>query len=167
MSKIAKSTKEELAKMKTSLSNTAKKTPAKKPTEVEGVKRDIKENKTKQLEAKPKKSLNTVKGKKGEISAKQFLEENKYKIVAKNYKNPIGEIDLIAIHQGVCVFIEVKNRGNLRFGYPREAVNYAKQQKIRNTATGFLKANRMLDHKVRFDVIEILDGQLTHIIDAF
>ena len=111
---------------------------------------------------------NKISGIKGETLAKQFLEKNGYKILECNYKNKIGEIDIIAKHQNTVVFVEVKQRQSLKFGYPREAVNYSKQQKIRRVATVYLKYKGLWDKiNVRFDVVDVLGSEITHIENAF
>ena len=111
---------------------------------------------------------NKVVGLKGEVGAKKFLEDKGYKILECNYKNKIGEIDLIAKDNNCLVFVEVKARESLRFGYPREAVNFYKQQKIRRVAMGYLKHKGLYDKiNVRFDVIDILGDKITHIENAF
>ena len=111
---------------------------------------------------------NKVTGLKGEFRAKQFLENKGYKILESNYKNKIGEIDLIAVDKSYLVFVEVKTRESLRFGYPREAVNFYKQQKIRRVAMGYLKHKGLFDKvNIRFDVVDILGDDITHIENAF
>lgn len=111
--------------------------------------------------------MNNITGKKGEVLAENYLKEHKYKIVTTNYKNKIGEIDIIATDQDTLVFVEVKLRNNTRFGEPRFAVTSYKQNKIRTVATGYLQVNKLQNHKVRFDVIEILNQNITHIKNAF
>ena len=113
------------------------------------------------------KRLNKVYGAMGEDIATKYLVKNGYRILAKNYKNRIGEIDIIALDKGIIVFIEVKYRHNDKFGMPREAVNKNKQYKIRQVATVYLKANQKLDSHCRFDVIEILDDKITHLENCF
>ncbi len=103
----------------------------------------------------------------GEKQAKQFLIKNKYKILKTNYVCPIGEIDIIAKQHDVIVFVEVKTRSNTNFGLPRESVTPHKQNKIRRVAICFLKQNKLENCSVRFDVIDILQGELTHIQNAF
>lgn len=97
----------------------------------------------------------------------KHLEEQGYNILYKNYRCKIGEIDLIAKDGPYLVFIEVKYRTTLRYGYPREAVHFAKQRKIALIANYFLLTHAMHDRKCRFDVIEILQDRLTHIQNAF
>lgn len=76
---------------------------------------------------------NNIEGKKGEIKAVLFLKQHSYKILETNFKNKIGEIDIIAEKDGVIVFIEVKNRSTYRFGRPIEAVDFRKQNKIKKS----------------------------------
>lgn len=116
---------------------------------------------------KSSKQLNKVKGDIGETSAVEYLEEKGYEILETNYKNKLGEIDIIAKDGERIVFVEVKARQTARFGYPREAVNYYKQKTIQMVATMYLKSKRLLNSYIRFDVIEILAGEITHLISAF
>lgn len=111
--------------------------------------------------------MKNIIGKQGEIVAVNFLLENKYKILETNYKNKIGEIDIIAKKNNFIVFVEVKFRSSLAFGYPREAVNLHKQNKIKLVAQCYLQKHSLLNSAVRFDVIEILNNKITHIENAF
>lgn len=114
------------------------------------------------------KSQNKIKGSIGEAQAVSFLEENGYKILKTNYTTSIGEIDIIAQDTaGRIIFVEVKERGTAKFGYPREAVGALKQRKIRQVAQIFLKTNKKYGILIRFDVIEILAGNITHLKAAF
>ncbi len=109
-----------------------------------------------------------IKGIKGETLASEYLKNKGYKIIERNYKNKIGEIDIIAMLGDTLVFVEVKERESLRFGHPREAVNFYKQQKIRKVALGYLKYKQLIDKiNVRFDVIDVLGEKITHIENAF
>jgi putative endonuclease len=98
-------------------------------------------------------------GDSGEDMAAAALKRQGYKILERNYRSPLGEIDLIAKHKGVLVFIEVKTRKSERFGSPAEAVHPAKQAKLRRLADYYLKQQRLGDVAVRFDVVGILLGQ--------
>lgn len=113
------------------------------------------------------KKFNNIKGQIGEKIAVNYLKNKGYKIVKTNYKNAIGEIDVIAYFDKILVFIEVKYRKNNVFGLPREAVNKQKQLKIRNCASVYINQNRLFDRVVRFDVIEILDDKVQHIEGGF
>lgn len=106
-------------------------------------------------------------GKIGESKAVHFLKTNGYKIIQTNYKNYIGEIDIIASDGEVLCFVEVKTRTSLKYGLPREAVTFSKQNKIKNVAKVYLQ-NKELNYKAyRFDVLEVIDDDCTLIKGAF
>ena len=86
--------------------------------------------------------FNKITGSCGEEYAALYLKKQGYKIVERNYKNKIGEIDIIAKHKKTLVFVEVKTRKTCEFGTPAEAVTYYKKQKIVNTARMYLAQNR-------------------------
>ena len=113
------------------------------------------------------KIFNKIKGDLGEQKAVEFLKRRKYKILERNYKNKIGEIDIIAQQKKKMIFVEVKTRSSLQYGNPAEAVNYHKQKKIRQVAECYLQQNKLEDADMRFDVIEVLDGDVNYIEDAF
>ena len=88
------------------------------------------ENKTNNM-LKSGKTLNAIKGRKGEAEAVAFLKKEGYKILETNFKTKIGEIDIIAQDkENRIIFVEVKARASTKFGMPREAVNLKKQQTI-------------------------------------
>ena len=97
---------------------------------------------------------NKITGQCGEDAATNFLKKNKYKIIKRNYKNKIGEIDIIAQKGEDLVFVEVKTRSSEQFGTPAEAVTYYKKRKIVNTARWYL-AQKPTDLNIRFDIIEV------------
>jgi putative endonuclease len=110
-------------------------------------------------------------GSKGEDLAVTFLRKKGFRIISRNYKNYIGEIDIIAQDGETVVFIEVKTRANDSFGFPFESVHRRKRQKLRNLALLYLKkAGEELP--VRFDVLSITctesgGMEIDHIQDAF
>jgi putative endonuclease len=95
-------------------------------------------------------------GNRGEDLAATYLKKQGYKILERNYRTPIGEIDLIARHRGVLVFIEVKTRRSSKFGSPQEAVHQAKQERLRNLAAYYLQQQGLGEVAARFDVVGIL-----------
>ena len=115
----------------------------------------------------PIKIFNKVTGESGEDIACKFLIKNGYKIIKRNYKSQVGEIDIIAKIKDILVFVEVKIRTSDYFGLPRDAVNIYKQNKIRKVALAYLKYKGKLETSCRFDVIEILNGEVTHLINCF
>ena len=114
---------------------------------------------------------NYEKGLYGQHAAEKLLQNKGYQIRDKNYRIKSGEIDIIAQVGNTIIFVEVKYRRGLRFGYPREAVGHAKQQKILRTALYYISRHGFEHHDFRFDVIEVLEdnGQTTinHIENAF
>lgn len=110
---------------------------------------------------------NKVFGNIGESSAVHFLKEKGYQILHTNYTNKIGEIDIVAKEKNYIVFVEVKNRSSNKFGRPCEAVTPAKQKKIRRVASLYLMKTKNTESFCRFDVIEVLDGEINHIVNAF
>ncbi len=110
-------------------------------------------------------------GKSSEIIATNYLKRLGYKILHTNYKNNIGEIDIIAKDNDTIVFVEVKARASRAFGDPLEAIDERKIYKIHNTALGYLKFTKQLDNRCRFDAIALLgkgeDCEIRHIVDAF
>lgn len=95
-------------------------------------------------------------GKKGEEEAVGLLQRAGYKILFKNYKTRLGEIDIIASDEDALCFVEVKTRHSGRFGEPAEAVSPMKQRQISKAALIFLKENKLLDKKARFDVMSLV-----------
>jgi putative endonuclease len=110
-------------------------------------------------------------GTEGEDLAVRFLREKGYGIITRNYKTPVGEIDIIAKDGNTIVFIEVKTRTDVSFGYPFEAVNKKKRHKLKNLALLYLKSKGK-EYPVRFDVLSIFcmdkgKKEIEHIKDAF
>lgn len=95
-------------------------------------------------------------GKSGEEAATNFLKENGYKILVRNYKTKLGEVDIIALDKDTLCFIEVKTRYSLKFGSPLEAVSKFKQRQISKAALKFLKENNLLNKRARFDVVSVI-----------
>lgn len=95
-------------------------------------------------------------GKKGEKAAEAHLKKQGYRILKKNYRTKIGEIDLIAEHNKVLVFIEVKSRTDPSLEHPFMAVTPRKQKKIAQVASLFLARNKVSDRQIRFDVVSVL-----------
>ena len=94
-------------------------------------------------------------GKIGEDLALRKVKRLGYKVVAKNYRCPLGEIDLIAKDRGCLVFIEIKTRKGKSVGYAKEAVDGRKRRQISKVALSYMKSNDCMDVKARFDVIAI------------
>ena len=92
----------------------------------------------------------------GEKLAVKHLKQHHYKILKKNYKNQLGEIDIIARDRdrGEIVFIEVKTRSAAPFLGGRFAVDKRKQFHIMRTASVYLSVTKC-PRQPRFDIIEV------------
>ena len=95
-------------------------------------------------------------GKRGEELAVALLRKKGYKVIERNFRTRIGEIDIIAKHKGRIVFIEVKTRRNGRYGNPKLAVTAQKQRKISMVALAYLKKYHSMQTPARFDVVTVL-----------
>jgi putative endonuclease len=111
-------------------------------------------------------------GDEGEGRAEAFLRGQGFRILGRNVRSPLGELDLVADDQGVLVFVEVKRRRTRAFGGAIEAVDARKRAKLIQLAAQYLAQHRIRNRACRFDVILIQDnGQsaeaLQHITNAF
>lgn len=108
----------------------------------------------------------------GEEVAAVYLREQGYTLIERNFRCPLGEIDIIAKKRHDLIFVEVKTRRSTLFGLPQDAVGRQKQRQIIRSAQWYLKSPGVSRHHPRFDVIAILvrPGQMpeiNHIQDAF
>ncbi len=101
----------------------------------------------------PKDNLNL--GSLAEDRAQEFLKASGYRVLARNYRTKLGEVDIIAIDKDTLCFIEVKARSSDRFGSGLEAVSRLKQRQISKAALSFLKEKKFFDKKARFDVVSL------------
>jgi putative endonuclease len=96
-----------------------------------------------------------VQGHEGEQLAVRHLKRLGYRIVCRNYRCPLGEIDIIARHRGVLVFVEVKSRRSGTFGSPKWAITPAKQRKLSQVAWYYLQKRDLTETNARFDVVTV------------
>jgi putative endonuclease len=94
-------------------------------------------------------------GKKGEDIACAYLKSRGYRIVERNYKCPLGELDIVARDGDAIVFVEVKSRKSEEFGDPQLAVGLKKQKKVSRISLAYLKEKHLYPCNARFDVVAI------------
>lgn len=94
-------------------------------------------------------------GERGEDAAADDYRRRGYRIVARNWRCRIGELDLVVESGGVLVFCEVKSRRGAALGGGYEAVTRRKQAKLRAVAEAFLQADRSRPQAIRFDVASV------------
>lgn len=109
-------------------------------------------------------------GKKGEELAIDFLIENGYSILEKNYRYLKAEVDIIALKKNVLAVVEVKTRSTDYFGDPQDFIK-PKKIKLLLSAIDYYVVQRDLDVEVRFDIIAIIyqnnTTKIEHLEDAF
>ena len=91
----------------------------------------------------------------GEAIAALFLRLKGYRIEARNWRCPLGEIDIVAWDRDTLVFVEVKARTGTSAGAPQEAVNARKQARLIQLAEAYLARHRGPTPPCRFDVIAV------------
>jgi putative endonuclease len=94
-------------------------------------------------------------GQKGEELAVTRLKALNYKILERNFKCHLGEIDIIARDKSTLVFIEVKTRATRDFGGPAAAVHERKQRQLSKVALVYLSQKKLFNIPARFDVVAV------------
>ena len=95
-------------------------------------------------------------GQYGEDSAAQFLENRGFQIIERNYRCPIGEIDIIARDGKWLVFIEVKTRSGGGYGHPLESITNQKLARMRTLANHWSHQNAVNSKHIRLDAVSVL-----------
>jgi len=108
----------------------------------------------------------------GERVACRYLRDKGYKILARGFRCPYGEIDVVALDRDTIVFVEVKTRSDERAADLEEAVRPAKIRRLTRAAKVYLQRKRVPDHPARFDFVGVIlprQGRpvVRHAIDAF
>ena len=98
-------------------------------------------------------------GKFGETLALKKIKRLGYKKIIRNYRCPLGEVDLIGWDGDTLVFIEIKTRRGRSTDYAKEAVNARKRRQISKVALAYMKSNHYSDAKARFDVVAVCVGR--------
>ncbi|MGZ8366057.1 MAG: YraN family protein [Nitrospira sp.] len=111
-------------------------------------------------------------GQASEMQAEQFLVAKGYRILDRNVRTRLGELDLIADDHGVVVFVEVKGRTTDAFGGALLAVDHRKRVKLTKLAAQYLAKRHWSDKVCRFDVVLVQgrasnQGRIEHLQNAF
>lgn len=94
-------------------------------------------------------------GRESEEAAADFLRKKGYRILARNHRTKLGEIDVVAADGETVVFVEIKARRNLLFGGAHDAVDKRKRLRLSRLARQYLSFHRMDDRPCRFDLVLI------------
>lgn len=96
-------------------------------------------------------------GRFGEDLAVAHLERIGFRVIARNWRCPAGEIDVIAVDGDALVFVEVKTRSSVAFGDPAEAVDAVKAARLRGLALRWLAVHPGgRAPSIRFDVVGVV-----------
>ena len=112
-----------------------------------------------------------VLGDRGENVAARYLRNQGFKIIVRNFRCELGEVDIIARDGKTLVFVEVKTRA-YDDPSPEEQVNDSKQHQITKVAKYYLSRYGVPQPPARFDVVAIIwpagrEPQIRHTPDAF
>jgi len=113
---------------------------------------------------------NITLGKKGEDLAVEYLEEEGYQILERNWVFKNVEVDIIAKYHEFLVIVEVKTRKGNSYGEPYTAVDHRKQRGLIFAAERYIFGHH-LDLEVRFDIVSIITNnsktEVEHVKEAF
>ena len=103
----------------------------------------------------------------GEDRAADHLVRNGFRIVERNYRCKLGELDIVARDGSTLVFVEVRSRRDAEFGSALDAINVHKRRKVTKVAMFYLARRQPKFREARFDVVAITGPELVHIKDAW
>lgn len=108
-------------------------------------------------------------GSRSERAAARYLRRAGLRVLARNVTTPHGEIDLIALHDGCVVFVEVRSTSSEDTSRPAESVDREKQRRLTDAALDYLRRRNLLGYPARFDVLAISwpEGQREPSIEHF
>lgn len=100
-------------------------------------------------------------GTRGESRAAIFLKQKGLRIIGSQVRTKYGEIDLVCFDGNDVVFVEVKTRRSLGYGYPEEAITPAKFRHMARAAEAFMTEKKWEQRPFRLDVVAIreLEGK--------
>lgn len=112
-------------------------------------------------------------GRAGEEAAVSYLQKKGMRIVERNFRCRVGELDIVARDGLYLVFVEVRTVAGTAFGTPQESVDGKKKHKLRQVAMYYIQRNKAACQPARFDVVGVVMSQagsvlkIDHIVNAF
>lgn len=96
-------------------------------------------------------------GKAGEKAAARFLSDRGFLILERNFSCKHGELDIVARKRELVVFAEVKTRSSAEYAGAEESVGVKKQEKIKKTASYFVKKSKLSNDNLyfRYDIFAV------------
>jgi putative endonuclease len=95
-------------------------------------------------------------GNRGEEIAVKYLQDKGYKIIDRNFRLKGGEIDIVAVKDGILIFVEVKTRTSNQFGTGFEAITSWKIKSLIKSAYFYKATHRDLPEEMRIDAVSIM-----------
>lgn len=92
----------------------------------------------------------------GEEAARLYLEKQGYKVIERNYRCPLGELDLIALDERTTVIIEIRAKTGLSYGSPEESITADKGRRLLRLAQYYLKSKSKTDAPSRIDLVAVM-----------
>jgi putative endonuclease len=107
--------------------------------------------------------------------AAAYLLAKGYEIIARNWRTPQAEIDIVAARDGCCVFVEVRSKTDTDHGHPLETIRQQKRAQIIRAARLFVASENPQLAEFRFDVVavtfnsdsDLSDPEIIHLENAF
>ena len=112
-------------------------------------------------------------GKQGEQLAQEYIRQQGYTLLEKNFRCKVGELDLIAKDRHMVVFLEVRTKTSTAYGPAYNSVTPHKQRQVKRVALFYIAQHNLVNTQFRFDVIGITlnpqsgEHRLDHIQNAF
>lgn len=100
-------------------------------------------------------------GRRGEALAARYLEDAGLRVIDRNWRCAVGEIDLVAVDGATLVVVEVKTRSSENFGHPLEAITPGKLERLYLLASRWARAHDLRFSGFRVDAISVIDDGLT------
>jgi len=94
-------------------------------------------------------------GKLGEELARNYLKKKGYRVIETNYRTRFGEIDIVATHNKMLVFVEVRTKNSTTFGTPEESITAKKARHLRAAAYLYLRAHQNVPEMWRIDFVAV------------
>jgi len=112
-------------------------------------------NRLRNRRSEPPVALSTkAKGDRAEAAAARYLRRHGYRLLERNLRRRYGEVDLLALHRGCLVIVEVRSYGSGGFA-PHQTLSQDKQRRLRRLATNIHKAPRFRELPLRIDLVEV------------
>ena len=97
-----------------------------------------------------------ARGAQAERAAASYLRRHGYRIIERNLRTKLGEIDIVAEHSGWLVIVEVRSRSEDSPVSPQAGLTRAKQRKLRQLTEQLRKQHRLSHLPVRVDLAEVI-----------